>query len=186
MLQTKSGELRGILGAYLAVCKDSWPDLHQDLEATAASWQNASMLQLQRSLDRLLSEAAAPPREVRVFWKFGDELLYGGCNHPFAHDAGFAEPEQLVGRTDFDEAIPWTRQAAKYQSDDREVIAGQDAKLFILERQEREDGVFWLHTGKAPIFDAEGDACGILGMYETIDGRQVNELMRRKEELTAA
>ncbi|MEM8960954.1 MAG: hypothetical protein AAGD38_05710 [Acidobacteriota bacterium] len=139
-----------------------------------------SQKELQRLLDECVNKVAEPPREIRVFWKLQPGLMYAGCNGLFAADAGFSTPDEFVGRTDFDPRVPWTRQAAKYQADDRETIGRAEPKLFILERQEREEGVFWVHTGKAPILDESGKAVGVLGMYETIDNRMLSDVRRRQ------
>ncbi len=56
---------------------------------------------------------------VRVFWK-DRQLRYLGCNRQFAIDAGFSEPEQLIGKTDFE--MGWRQQAELYRKDDKEVI----------------------------------------------------------------
>ncbi len=38
---------------------------------------------------------------VRVFWKDRDSNFLG-CNRPFACDAGFQSPEEILGRNDFE------------------------------------------------------------------------------------
>ena len=37
---------------------------------------------------------------VRVFWK-NKGLTYIGCNTPFARDAGFEKPEDIIGKDDY-------------------------------------------------------------------------------------
>ncbi len=175
--------VRDVLRAYREVMTTSWADVHRGLVGSAEGWPQASEAALRAELAGYLRDAAQPPREIRVFWKHAPDLVYAGANAPFARDAGFPSAEEMLGRTDFDDQIPWTRQAAKYQSDDREVMASGKPKLDILERQEREDGVFWLHTGKAPILASDGSAVGLLGVYETIDASRALAIRRRTEQL---
>ncbi|MEM1178253.1 MAG: PAS domain-containing protein [Acidobacteriota bacterium] len=177
----KALELRGVLNAYKTIVDGAWDNLHPGMGGGTLRWSAAGADALGQELEGYLTAAAQPPREIRVFWKLTDELIYSGCNTPFARDAGFRTPRQMVGVTDFCETIPWTRQAAKYQADDREVMASGQPKLFILERQAREDGVFWLFTSKAPIL-VNGAAVGLLGLYETIDAARAMEIRRRMED----
>ncbi|MEM6797250.1 MAG: PAS domain-containing protein [Acidobacteriota bacterium] len=175
--------MRSILRSYRELVETSWADQHPDLATRAESWPSLGLDGLEREIETLLVEAARPPREVRVFWKWGDDLTYLGLNAPFAADAGFSSPQAMIGRTDFDSEIPWTRQAAKYQADDRDVMARGEIWPYILERQERESGVEWLHTGKSPIRDQDGTVIGLLGMYETIDSRRAMEIRRKSGQL---
>ncbi|MEM8995760.1 MAG: PAS domain-containing protein [Acidobacteriota bacterium] len=176
----KAAEIRGVLVAYQTLVNGAWDDLHPEMAGGAERWRRASAQALTRELEGYLNRAAEPPREIRVFWKLTDKLVYSGCNLPFARDAGFPSPAEMVGATDFNETVPWTRQAAKYQADDLEVMESGEPKLFILERQAREDGVFWLFTSKAPI-RVDGAVVGILGLYETIDAARAMEIRRRME-----
>jgi hypothetical protein len=162
--------LLAILSAYHRVQAASWPALNPDIEARALAWVGMSEGALAEELQRLLTETERPAFEVRAFWKLGREYIYGGCNDRFAHDAGLATAAAMVGRTDFDPAISWGRQAAKYRSDDVEVVTKGVDKLNIIERQKSAQGNIWLRTGKAPIRpEGTKSAIGLLGMYEVID-----------------
>jgi PAS domain-containing protein len=60
---------------------------------------------------------------ARIFWK-DKNLVYLGCNAAFARDAGFSDPEEVVGKDDYE--MGWQRdQAESYRSDDRQVIDRQ-------------------------------------------------------------
>jgi hypothetical protein len=162
--------LLAILSAYHRVQAASWPDLNPDIDARALTWAGMSEEELAAELQRLLTETERPGFEVRVFWKLGPEYTYGGCNDRFARDAGLDSAVAMVGKTDFDTAISWLRQAAKYRSDDVEVVTRGADKLNIIERQRSASGNVWLRTGKAPIrTDAPRATIGVLGMYEIID-----------------
>jgi len=107
---------------------------------------------------------------VRVFWK-DRNLQYLGCNKPFAQDAGFSEPDELLGKDDY--AMGWRDQADLYRSDDRQVIETGTAKLLIEEPQTTPDGnTIWLLTSKTPLRDAAGEISGVLGTYMDITKRK--------------
>ena len=100
-----------------------------------------------------------------VFWKNRD-LVYLGCNQAFADDAGFASPEDIVGKTDFD--MPWKEQADLYRADDRLVMETAKPKLNYEEPQTTPSGsTIWLRTNKIPIQE-NGETVAVLGMYEDI------------------
>jgi PAS domain S-box-containing protein len=108
--------------------------------------------------------------EVRVFWK-DRNLTYLGCNVPFARDAGFEKPDDIIGRDDY--AMGWRDQADLYRSDDRAVIESGIPKIFIEEPQKTPSGeIMSLLTSKIPLRDAEGKIIGVLGTYIDITGRK--------------
>jgi PAS domain S-box-containing protein len=118
---------------------------------------------------------------VRVFWKDHD-LKYLGCNRPFAQDAGFTEPNDLIGKDDY--VMGWRDQAEIYRSDDRSVIASGKANVMIEEPQTTPDGkIIWLLTSKVPLRDAAGEISGVLGTYMDIsEYRNAREAIRESEE----
>jgi hypothetical protein len=171
------GVALAILTAYREVVSASWPDLHPDMDERAPLWPEASESDLGYELAGYLSEASMPHVTVRVFWKLGPRLTFGGCNTAFARDAGFADANDLIGIDDFDPRLPWTGQAAKYRADDKEVMRSGEAKLDIIERQAQTGGgISWVRAGKAPIRLESGEVIGILGMYEMLDADEGRRL----------
>lgn len=115
---------------------------------------------------RELLEAVLNSIPVRVFWK-DRNLAYLGCNTPFARDAGFEKPEDLLGKDDF--AMGWREQAELYRADDRAVIESGEAKLLFEEVQTTPSGErIHLLTSKLPLRDAGGAVVGVLGTYYDI------------------
>lgn len=145
----------------------------------------------QRHAERALASAAmAASRDllmtiidtvpVRVFWKDRD-LRYLGCNRVFARDAGFENPQDLIGKDDFQMA--WAVQAEAYRADDQAVMTSGKAKLFFVEPQTKPDGqVIWLRTSKVPLKDRHQHIIGLLGIYEDYTERQRADEMLRKSE----
>ena len=121
----------------------------------------------------------------RVFWKDANSVILG-ANAAFARDAGFADPAEVVGKTDHD--LAWTESADKYVADDRTVMASGQPKLAYDELQPRSGGATgWLRTSKLPLVDKQGRVVGILGTYEDVtEGKQAAEALRDSERLLAS
>ncbi len=127
--------------------------------------------ELRKQKDLLSSIIQHAP--MRVFWK-DRELRYVGCNLQFAHDAGLSEPEQVVGRTDYD--MGWREQAKRYRADDQAIMDTGIPKLDFEEPQTTPDGhTIWLSTSKVPLRDESDQIVGILGIYTDITARKQAE-----------
>lgn len=74
---------------------------------------------------------------ARIFWK-DNNLDYLGCNAPFAHDAGFSRPEDIIGKDDYQ--MGWREQAELHRAADREVVETGHGKLLIDEPQTAPEG----------------------------------------------
>ncbi len=118
---------------------------------------------------------------VRVFWKDRDGF-YLGCNRKFAEDAGLRSPADIVGRTDHE--LSWQDRADLYREDDLDVIRTGRPKLNHEEsRTDRSGRVRWLLSSKVPLTDARGDIIGVLGCYDDITQRKLDEEeLRRTQE----
>ncbi|WAC04148.1 MAG: PAS domain S-box protein [Methanoregula sp.] len=128
---------------------------------------------------RQLLEAVINSITVRVFWK-DKNLVYLGCNTPFALDAGFERPEDIIGKDDY--AMGWRDQAELYRGDDRNVIETGKVKLLFEEPQTTPTGEkIHLLTSKVPLRDANDEIIGVLGTYLDITARKK---MEEEERLT--
>ncbi len=117
---------------------------------------------------------------ARIFWK-DKNLVYLGCNEPFARDAGFDRPEDVVGKDDYQ--MGWHDQAELYRNDDREVVDTGQSKLLIKEPQTTPDGTtITLLTNKVPLRNVDGEVFGMLGTYMDVTERErVEEALRQSE-----
>ncbi len=110
---------------------------------------------------------------VRVFWK-DRNLVYLGCNEVFAHDAGYTDPAEIIGKDDFQ--MGWRDQAELYRSDDLSVIESGKSKLLIEESQTTPEGkTITLLTSKIPLLGFNSEIIGILGTYIDITERKHSE-----------
>jgi PAS domain S-box-containing protein len=151
VIKDPSGEIVGITGVLR--------DITDRKKAEADNWKSREIL-----------EGILNSIEVRVFWK-DRNLIYLGCNTPFARDAGFIGPQDIIGKDDY--AMGWHDQADLYRSDDRFVIESGKPKMFIEEPQKTPSGdIITLLTSKIPLRDADGNIIGVLGTYIDITGRK--------------
>ena len=131
--------------------------------------ETAQRLEQSRNMLQLIIESIP----VRVFWKDRD-LRYMGCNTLFARDAGFNQPQQLLGQDDF--AMGWREQADLYRTDDRQVMESLRPKINLVEPQTTPAGAkIWLKTSKVPLQMPNGEVFGVLGVYEDVTDRQLAE-----------
>ncbi len=110
---------------------------------------------------------------VRIFWK-DKNLCYLGCNPLFAKDAGEGLTENVIGKNDFQ--LAWKAQAEIYRADDKQVMEAGVPKLFYEEPQTTLDGnQIVLCTSKIPLLNENQQIVGILGIYEDITQRKIND-----------
>jgi PAS domain S-box-containing protein len=117
-----------------------------------------------------------------IFWKDRNSV-YLGSNLVLARQAGLNNPEEIIGKSDFD--LPWSREESEgYRADDHEVMEKQEEKYHIIETQRQQDGSsIWLDTTKIPLKDGSGSVYGVLGVYEDITARkQAQDALQSSEE----
>jgi len=116
-----------------------------------------------------------------LFWK-DTHLVYQGANRAFAHSTGFADPNELIGKTDWD---LWdAEQAASYRTNDRRVIRTHEPMLKTIRQKQLADGTaIWQTVDKVPIRDADGAVIGVLGTYEDItEQRRTEEALAKRQQ----
>lgn len=146
--------------------------------------------------DRKRAEAALQEKEEylrlilnnipqQVFWK-DTNLTFLGCNRNWATAAGLTNPEEIIGKTDYD-LLPNPEIAEEFRSLDREIITTATPQLHIIAPKVRSsDGkTIWLDISKVPIHDATGQVIGVLGVLDDITLRkEAEEALKVEQEKT--
>lgn len=101
-----------------------------------------------------------------IYWKNCD-FVYIGCNQLFANAAGLENPNEVIGKTDYD--LPWANtEADLFREDDMWVLEGHE-KLNYEEPQLQADGrLIYALASKIPLKKSNGEIIGILGVYSDI------------------
>jgi PAS domain S-box-containing protein len=107
-----------------------------------------------------------------IFWK-DKNLRFLGCNQHFAQDAGLANPEEILGKSDFD--MPWADEAEGFQADDLQIVQSNQPKLDVEKRVVQAGNNHWLRMSKVPLHDSDSNVVGVLGTYEDITERKQAE-----------
>ena len=140
--------------------------------------------ELRQSKDMLQAVMEHVP--ARIFWKDRDSRYLGG-NSLFAKDAGFNDPDDLIGKTDLE--MGWKDQAEVFRAEDRAVMESGQPLLDQEELQTASDGTtMWLSVSKAPLRDQNSQIVGMLGIYLDATKRKrsqvaVTALLHEKEAL---
>ena len=94
--------------------------------------------------------------------------------------------DEIVGKTDFDMHPP--ELARQYREDDQRVMASEQLLERVEVHQPLEGEPFYVQVIKTPIYDAEGQVIGLLGMFWDITERKRMEqaLRESKERLQLA
>ncbi len=119
----------------------------------------------------------------RVFWKDRNGVYQGG-NPIFAKDAGFHDPQELLGLRDAD--LPWHRLSAQIAKTDHEIIHTAQPALWYEESRPIAAGeVLCVRICKIPLRSDQGEIQGVLGVYEDITQEKgiQNDLLRTRQEL---
>lgn len=160
--QTFAGSLADLVALAL--------EAHERKQAEAALRSSQTMLRL--VIDNI---------PQAVFWK-DQSLSYIGCNQVAAIDAGLEDPEQILGKTDWDLAWP-SQQAEMFQSSDREVFETQAPVYHRIMAVTQADGrQAWLDFNKIPLQNDADQVVGVLGTYEDITQRILTEQALREAE----
>lgn len=119
----------------------------------------------------------------RIFWKDKD-LKYLGCNKAFLEDLGMLDSAFIVGRYPED-VIENKAEAEFYTKTDAQVI-GNDCCLVHIRQPFTIDGkTRWIDISKIPLHDKSGNVTGLLGAYEDITDRMVQEAELMKARIMA-
>jgi two-component system, NtrC family, sensor kinase len=115
----------------------------------------------------------------KISWKDID-CVFLGCNQGFADDIGLASPAEIVGKTDYDLALP-KDQIHVHISDDLRIMSSGVAELHFITPNNLPNGqVIWIDGSKIPLRDDRGNVVGILGTYEDVTERKRAETVLKE------
>lgn len=107
-----------------------------------------------------------------VYWKDLNSV-YLGCNREVALQAGFKDPDDIIGKTDFD--LPWHEDAERIQRIDQEVIVTGRC-IEIEEPIHGPSGkVYTLLTRKSQLIDEQDQLIGMIGVSVDITHKKTME-----------
>jgi diguanylate cyclase (GGDEF)-like protein/PAS domain S-box-containing protein len=149
----------------------------------------ASLVHLQAR--RLLAErnllAAALAQAPDFTYIKDDQSRFAAVNNAMARHNGFARPEEMVGKTDFDLTTPDRAQALFER--EQAILAADTPMLNIEEHDVDESGrQTWFSASKVPLHDADGNIIGLAGVTRdvTADKQLRQELVQSRDTLSYA
>ena len=119
----------------------------------------------------------------RIYFK-DLESRFVKLNHMLVKRLGLANPEQAIGKTDFDFQLP--ERAREFYADEQRVMQTGEALINKTEKQIMPNGeTAWTSTTKVPLRDLEGKVIGLAGINRDItQQRQAErEIEQQREEL---
>ncbi|MDR9402224.1 MAG: PAS domain-containing sensor histidine kinase [Halothece sp. Uz-M2-17] len=116
----------------------------------------------------------------QIFWKDKNQV-YLGCNRHFAQVVGLDNPEEIIGKNDY-QLNRKTTYAASYREWDRRVIEQGQAILDLEEPYHHANGTEGVVlTSKVPLTDDQGRVFGLVGICT-----EITELKTLQQELAEA
>ncbi|MEA5419922.1 response regulator [Spirulina sp. CCNP1310] len=118
---------------------------------------------------------------LAVFWK-DCALEYVGCNYQFAQSLGLDDPQDVVGKNDFD--LYHEREALTYRAIDRQVIESNLPMIGMMDNTIFPDQkLHWLEINKLPLRDLFGNVVGVVGTFQDItDRKEAEHALQESEE----
>lgn len=115
-----------------------------------------------------------------IFWK-DRKSNFLGCNRKFAESIGIDDPQNIMGKSDYD--MPWSKEQSQlFIDDDRKIMETGIPKLNYEEIQRQIDGYErTMLVSKVPIYHKENnEVTGLLGIYTDITERKKTEIHLRE------
>ncbi|TXT61833.1 MAG: putative Histidine kinase [Promethearchaeota archaeon] len=115
-----------------------------------------------------------------VSWK-DKNSIYLGCNKNYAKIAGFQEPNEIIGKSDFE--LNWTKEDAKKIDDaDKQALKSKKTKLSSETSLYINENLHWFDTNRIPLRDTDGKVIGVLKNFINITDRKAAHSALKKSE----
>lgn len=117
-----------------------------------------------------------------VFWKDKDSK-YIGCNLNYAKYVGLDNPEDIIGKSDYD--LFNNKDVADVMvSNDKKIMKIRRSEYHLIEQKKlSEDHLEWYDINRIPLINFDGDVVGILSTREVITDRIItNKKLAESEE----
>ncbi len=129
--------------------------------------------------EKSLTETQAMLRSVidtvpsGIFWKDRNSRFLGS-NIRFARDAHLSSPDELIGKSDYDFYVKEIADA--FIENDRRIFeSGHEVLYFEEPLQTTQGDLHWMSTSKTLIRNEHGEPVILLGIYDDITERKLNE-----------
>ncbi len=132
--------------------------------------------------DGLLLKALLESHPDHLYFKDRQcRLIRSSLSH--AKSSGFASPEEMIGKTDFD--FHDAEDARGFYENEQHIMATGEPMLAVEERiiRKHTGDEYWVFTSKIPLHAEDGTIVGIIGIGRDITERKQAESALRKAEL---
>ncbi len=176
---TSRGELIDRYGKHISIEQSIFPVFDENREpmGVATIIQNITdKVGKEKEIEagRRMLRAVIDTAPSAIFWK-DKTSRFLGANTQFARDAGFDDPDELIGKSDYD--IYPKEIADLYVSADRRTFETGSELFHFEEPFQGADGItHWISTSKVLIRDERGEPTALLGIYDDITKLKQNEM----------
>jgi two-component system, sensor histidine kinase and response regulator len=151
-------------------------------QLAAVSTQNAELVRANRELEDVRRQLQGLLDNIpdRIYFK-DTRSRFLRLNQALARRLGVSDPEQAVGKTDFDFQLP--ERAKEFYTDEQRIMQTGEALINKTEKQIMPDGkTAWTATTKVPLRDPDGGIIGLVGINRDITQQKQAEAGQAYEE----